>query len=138
MKHFELNIKRILLPHLGLLAGLCALMQVLIAVRGSRVDLIAFLLLAGVAIYYFYFQYSAGAALRQVRFGQLVAHAAGLVIVNLSFHLHAGLLLVLDKRDLLDESWAGLLFGMFVFWGIGFLVHLVASVAMRGYESLDF
>jgi hypothetical protein len=138
VRNVELNIKRILLPHLGILAGLCVLMQVVIAIRGSRIDLMAFFLLAGVAIYYFSFQYTTRAALRQVRFGELVAHAAGLVIVNLSFHLHAGLLLVTGERDLLDESWAGLLFGMFAFWGIGFLVHLVASVAMRGYESLDF
>lgn len=137
MRSLELNINRILLPHLGILAGLCLLVQVLTAVRGSEIDLIAGLLLLAVAVYYFYFQYSARTALRQVRFGQLVAHAAGLVIVNLSYHLHAGLLLVLGKRDLLDENWAGLLIGMFVFWGLGFLVHLVASVAMRGYESLD-
>lgn len=137
MRSLDLNINRILLPHLGILAGLCLLVQVLTAARGSKIDLIAGLLLVAVAAYYFYFQYSARTALRQVRFGQLVAHAAGLVIVNLSYHLHAGLLLVLDKRDLLDENWAGLLLGMFAFWGIGFLVHLVASVAMRGYESLD-
>jgi hypothetical protein len=115
---------------------MCLLMQVLIAARGSEIDLVAGLLLLTVAVYYFYFQYSARSALRRIRFGQFVAHAAGFVIVNISFHIHAGFLLLLGKRELVDENWAGLLIGMFVFWGIGLLVHLMASVAMKGYEDL--
>jgi hypothetical protein len=116
---------------------MCLLVQALIAVRGSQIDLIAGLLLLTVAAYYSYFLFSTRTALRRIRFGQLVAHAAGFVIVNISYHIHAGLLLLLGKRDLLDENWAGVLIGMFVFWGIGLLVHLVASVAMRGYENVS-
>jgi len=137
VRSLELNINRVLLPYLGILGGLCLLVQVLTAARGSRIDVVAGLLLLPVAVYYSYFQYSARIVLRQVRFGQLVAHAGGFVIVNLGYHLHAGLLLLLGKRELLDENWAGVLIGMFVFWGIGLLVHLVASVAMKGYENLD-
>ena len=137
MRSLELKINRILLPYLGILGGMCLLVQVLTAARGSQIDLIAGLLLVAVAVYYSYFLFSTRSALRRVRFGQLVAHVAGFLIVNLSYHLHAGLLLLSGKRHLLDENWAGLLIGMFVFWGIGLLVHLVASVAMRGYENLE-
>ncbi len=136
MRSLELSINRILLPYLGILSGMCLLVQVLTAVRGSEIDLVAGLLLSTVAVYYFYFQYSARNALRRIRFGQFVSHAAGFLIVNISYHMHAGLLLLLGKRSLIDENWAGLLIGMFVFWGIGLLVHLVASVAMKGYEDL--
>jgi len=135
--NLELNINRTLTPYLGILGGMCLLVQILTAVRGSQMDLTAGALLVPVAIYYAYFQYSARTELSRIRFGQLVAHTAGFVIVNLSYHIHAGVLLLLNKRALLDEYWAGVLVGMFVFWGLGLLVHLAASVAMRGYENLE-
>ena len=136
MKSLELNINRTLMPYLGILGGMCLLAQALTAARGSRMDLVAAAFLLPVAVYYAYFQYSARLELTKVRFGRLIAHTAGFVIVNLSYHLHAGLLLLAGKRALLDEYWAGVLIGMFVFWGLGLLVHLAASVAMRGYENL--
>jgi len=126
-----------LMPYLGILGGMCLVVQVLTAARGSKMDLVAGALLLPVAVYYAYFQYSARTELSKVRFGQLIAHAAGFIIVNLSYHIHAGLLLLLGKRALLDEYWAGMLIGMFVFWGLGLLIHLAASVAMRGYENLE-
>jgi hypothetical protein len=37
----------------------------------------------------------------------------------------------------LSEGWFGVLFGMFVIWGIGLLIHMIASIAQKGYEELD-
>jgi hypothetical protein len=132
----DLRIDKTVLPYLGVLSGLCLLAQLITAARGSRIDLLAALVVVPVGLYYAYFQYTARVELSKVRFGRLVAHAAGFLIVNLSYHIHAALLLVFGKGDLLDEDWAGVLVAMFVFWGFGLLVHLIASVAMRGYEDL--
>ena len=136
MHSTDLRIDKTALPYLGVLSGMCLVVQLITAARGSRIDLVAALLLVPVGLYYAYFQYASRVELSKVRFGRLVVHAIGFLVVNLSYHVHATLLLVFGKRELLDENWAGVVLGMFVFWGLGFLVHLIASVAMRGYEDL--
>lgn len=137
MKKEDLNVNKILLPYVGVMAGMCVILQVIIAARGHKVDLIAGLLTAVVAIYYAYSQIINIARLNKIRFGRLVHHIIAFVIVNISFHIHAGYLLVSGQRELLQEDWYGVLLAMFIFWGIGFLVHMTASVALKGYEELE-
>lgn len=136
MKKDDLNVSKTILPYIGILAVLCTGVQVLIAVRGHQIDIIAQILTLVIAAYYAYSQITTRLALNKVRFGRLIHHVTAFVIVNLSFHVHAAYLIVSGKRALIDENWYGVLFGMFVFWGIGFVIHLLASVALRGYEEL--
>ncbi len=136
MKKEELNVNKILLPYIGVIAGMCAALQLIIAVRGHEIDLLAGLLTAVVAMYYAYSHITSSSRLNKIRFGRLVHHTIAFVIVNISFHIHAGYLLVSGQKGLIQEDWYGVLFAMFIFWGLGFLMHMVASVAHRGYEEL--
>jgi len=137
MEKERLDINKILLPYMGILAAMCIALQIIIAVRGSKIDLVAGLLTVVVALYYAYFQVVNKFKLNKIRFGMLVSHVIGFVIINLSFHIHAGYLLISGQREVISEYWYGVLFAMFIFWGLGFLVHLTASVALRGYEELE-
>lgn len=137
MKKESLAVNKILLPYMGILAGMCLVVQILTAMRGSQIDFVAGLLLVPVALYYAYFQITSRKKLSKVRFGRLVAHFIGFLIINISYHIHAVLLLLSGKEEMLGPDWAGVLFAMFIFWGLGLLIHMTASVAMRGYEDLN-
>ncbi len=123
-----------------LLSGVA--LQVLIATRGSNIDLIAGLGTAAIAVYYFWYNYSANKLLSKVRFTQLVAHLVGFVIINLSYHIHAFILFVNNNEAIkgtsdfsINEGWFGVLFGMTCFWGIGLLIHAFGSILNRGFEN---
>ena len=135
--------KRSLLRHFGIMFALCLVLQAIIAVRGSRIDLVSQLLLGVVALYYAWYHYTSQDLLSRMRFGRLVAHVVGFLIVNLSYHLHAFFLFLSGNTAIngtsdfgIDPSWFGALFGMVTFWGIGLLIHLIASIASRGFEEL--
>lgn len=137
MRKEHLNVNKILLPYLGILTLLCIAIQAIIALRGHKIDHVAGLLTVAVALYYAYSQIATRARLNKIRFGRIIHHIAAFVIVNLSFHIHAGYLLVSGQKELIQEDWYGVLFAMFIFWGLGFLIHLTASIAQRGYEELE-
>lgn len=135
--------KQSLLNHVGIMATLTIVLQIAIAYRGNKIDLISELLLVIVALYYVWYHYTSKNQLTQLRFGRLVAHVIGFLIVNLSYHIHAFILFITNNPAIrgndeftINQGWFGVLFGMFVFWGIGLLIHLVASVANRGFEEL--
>ena len=135
--------KRSLLTHFGIMLVLCAALQVTIALRGSHIDLTSQLMLVVVALYYAWYQYASHDKLRRLRFGRLVSHVVGFLIVNLSFHIHAFVLFISNNPAIkgsdgfsIDPSWFGVLFGMITFWGLGLLAHLIASIANRGFEEL--
>lgn len=136
--------KNSLLRHFAIMFALCAALQVIIAVRGNHIDFISQVLLGVVALYYAWYHYASKDMLRRMRFGRLVAHVVGFLIVNLSYHAHAFVLYVTgspaikgtDTYFSIDQGWFGVLFGMTTFWGIGLLIHLVASIANRGFEEL--
>lgn len=135
--------KKILLKHFAIMLVLCIVLQVIIAARGSRIDVADQLLLAGIALYYAYSLYVTKDQLRLLRFGRLIAHVIGFLTVNLSYHIHAFVLFITDNPAIkgaeglnIDQSWFGVLFGMTTFWGLGLLIHLVASISNRGFEEL--
>lgn len=137
MKKEQLSVNRIILPYMGVLLAMCVALQIIIALRGHRIDHVSGILTALVALYYAYSQITSRHKLNKIRFGRLIHHIVAFMIVNLSFHLHAGYLLVSGQKAIIDEDWYGVLFAMFIFWGFGFLIHLTASVAQRGYEELE-
>ena len=135
--------KKSLLTHFAIMIVSCTLLQIFIAVRGSQIDFISQLLLGGVALYYAWYQYTSHDLLRRLRFGRLVAHIIGFLIVNLSYHIHVFVLFVTNNPAIkgtegfsINPSWFGVLFGMTTFWGLGLLIHLIASIANRGFEEL--
>lgn len=139
----KLDASRTILPYLAVMVVLNIILQVAIAVSGSRIDITAYVLTAAVAVVYGVYHWTQRMVLSQIRFGRLVAHLCGFLTVNLGFHLHAAVLIVRNddviRGDVgfpIDDQWFGVLFGMFVIWGIGLLIHLAASIASRGFEDL--
>lgn len=135
------NAKRLLLPFaLGLL-GLCALLQLVIAVAGSTIGVVAVVGTLVVAACYAAFLITRRDELKSIRFGPLVAHALAYVFVVGSFQLHAAFLAFADSDELrgsdlpIDAGWLGPTFAMAGFWAIGFAIHAVASISQRGYEA---
>jgi 1,4-dihydroxy-2-naphthoate octaprenyltransferase len=135
--------RRSLLRHFAIMLVSCVALQTVIAVRGNHIDVVSQLLLGCVALYYGWYHYSSRDQLRRLRFGRLVAHVVGYLIVNLSFHIHAFILIVSSNPAIkgtadftIDQGWFGVLFGMTTFWGLGLLTHLTASIAKRGFEEL--
>lgn len=100
-------------------------------------------LFVGVFLYYVYYNLTSKKVLSRVRYGLVVAHVASFLIINIPFHLYAFILFMGNNSAIrgndhfaLSPDWYGVLFGMTTFWGIGLLVHLIASVANRGFEEL--
>lgn len=135
--------KKSLLQHTFVMVVSCIILQIIISIRGNRIDLISNLLLACVALYYAWYHVTAKNLLSRVRFGRLVAHLIGFLAVNLSYHFHAFILFISNNSAIhgtnnfaIDPVWFGVLFGMTTFWGIGLLIHMIASIANRGFEEL--
>ena len=143
MSETQLNARREILPYLATMVVLNAVLQIGIALAGNRIGTTAYVLTAAVAVVYGLYQWTRRVPLSQIRFGRLVAHLCGFLTVNLGFHVHAAVLIVTNSATIrgdadfpIDDQWFGVLFGMFVIWGVGLLVHLAASIASRGFEDL--
>lgn len=135
--------KKSLLQHAAIMTVAVIALQLFIYAHGSVIDGSANLGLVVIALYYAWYHYSSRDLLARVRFGRLVAHLVGFIIVNVSYHLHAFILYVTnnpairgDKDFSINQGWFGVLFGMTTFWGIGLLIHMIASIANRGFEEL--
>lgn len=136
------NVRTLVLPFALTMLVLVAAVHVVIAVEGNQVGLLENLLLAVVACYYAFYYITRRARLRRIRFGMLVTHATAYAIVNVSYLLHAFVLIVStspsirgDSQFLMDQGWFGVTFGMATGWGIGLIVHAFASIASRGWED---
>lgn len=143
MSDTQLNSRRVILPFLATMVALNIVLQVAIAFAGSEIGVTAYLLTAAVAVVYAVYHWTHRVTLSQIRFGRLVAHLCGFLTVNLGFHLHAAVLVSSNDEAIrgdasfpIDDQWFGVLFGMFVIWGAGLLIHLAASIASRGFEDL--
>lgn len=137
-----LDARQLLLPYVLVLVGLCIMLQIAIAAKGSEIGLLASVLTGLIAVYYAAYLFVVRARLRRVRFAPLVAHAATYAVVCGSFQFHAAILGLANSDALrgdnhlpIDSGWFGPTFAMAGFWAIGLAMHVVASVAQRGYES---
>ena len=143
MSTMELNARRVMLPYLATMVVLNTLLQVGIAMAGNSIGALSYALTVVVAVVYGLFHWTRRAPLSQIRFGRLVAHLCGFITVNLGFHIHAAVLIVTNNAAIrgdanfpINDQWFGVLFGMFIIWGVGLLAHLTASIATRGFEDL--
>ncbi len=136
------HLRKTLLIYMAVMALLCLFAQVIVSLRDDRIDVYAALALLPAALYYAYFNIVSKSQLGDVRFARLVTHCIGFLMVNLSYHVHA-LLLLIDSSQTgwrgmyLPEGWFGVLLAMFVIWGFGLLIHMIASVAQGGLEDSD-
>ncbi|MGO2034963.1 MAG: hypothetical protein ACTH2U_00690 [Brevibacterium sp.] len=139
------NSRTLLLPYALGLIGAMLVIQVVIALTGGEVTILAGGLTALVAIGIAVWLTLKQRALRHVRFGVVIAHAIAFVTVTTSYNLHAIIrVMVLGSevdgadgaaRTLLESSWFGATLVMSALWGLGLLIHLLGSVLGRGWED---
>jgi hypothetical protein len=106
-------------------------------VGDGRVTAGTALLLAGVALYMVVFTVRNARALRQRAYGTYFVHAVAYLIINGSFWLHAWILMLSGRNELLQQGWSGPLVSMSVLWGAGLLAHTIGAMLSRGYEHVE-
>lgn len=113
-----------------------------IVANDSEINLIALLMLAGVAIYSSVFQARKKKELNKVAYLPYMLHVTTYLLVNLSFLAH-GFASAIQNADanngdlILSPEWIGLTVAMPLFWGIGLLVHTVGAYFTRGFENVS-
>lgn len=135
----SLNSSSVLLPYyLGIIAGLVVIHAV-IAFSGSAITVLSALLLAALALAAGIYLWMRRHDIARIRFGSLVAHVALFVPVVASYSLHAAVIGMRDPAGaadtLLGSPWFGAVFLTTGLWGLGLMLHLVASIAQRGWED---
>jgi hypothetical protein len=95
------------------------------------------LLLAAVALYMVVFATRNATALRQRAYATYFAHAVAFLIINGSFWVHAWILMLSGRGEVLQQGWSGPLLSMSVLWGAGLLVHTIGAMLSRGYEHVE-
>lgn len=139
----EVSSRKMLLPYFIYLIIGCLLLQTFISFNDHEISLASNILLALVALSSALFIIPNKTKLNKIRFGYLVLSLGTFVIVNGSYHLHAYYLAVIKSPALvggadylpINNYWFGLIFGMPGFWALGLIVHIIASVALRGFEE---
>jgi hypothetical protein len=140
-----INARSLLLPYLLAVVGGVLAIQAVIGVQGGEITVLAGAMTAVLAAAAAGFVAVRSRALRQVRFGLLVAHVGTFVPVVAGFTLH-GLVRATDLAragggadlvgaEMLGTPWFGVVYVMTPLWGLGLLCHVVATVAQRGWES---
>jgi hypothetical protein len=139
------NARSLLLPYLLTLFTAMVLIQVVIAMTGGEVTVLAGALTALVAVGIAAWLWRNYRTLTHVRFGVAIAHGIAFAAVTTSFNAHAVLRTMLlgsgdggsdaAARDLLATPWFGATLVMSAAWGLGLLIHLTGSVLGRGWED---
>jgi hypothetical protein len=142
MSKQEINSKKILLPYTLIMLTMTTIMQVINIIRGNIYDLSSGSMLFIIFLYYLYSNYRNHSSLKKVRFGLLISHYIAYFLVNLSFviasfaiYWNSIFTIIGDGYIQLPKEASGVLCFMPIFWGVGLLVHTIASVANRGYEE---
>jgi hypothetical protein len=94
-------------------------------------------LLAAVALYMVVFTVRNATALRQRAYGTYFVHAVAYLIINGSFWVHAWILMLIGRDEMLQQGWSGPLVSMSVLWGAGLLAHTIGAMLSRGYEHVE-
>lgn len=120
------------------------IIQLVIALTGGEVTILAGILTAIVALGIVTWVVINRRQLLHVRFGLAVTHVIAYVTVTTSFNLHAVIQVVVGgaggaaqsvAQTLMGSSWFGATLVMSAFWGLGLLIHLLGSVLGRGWED---
>lgn len=122
---------------LTLTVGMAVLQGYTAFVAGGRTTVVTGLLLVAVALYMVLYVTRNGTALRTRAYGTYFAHAVAYLIINGSFWLHAWILTLTGRNQVLEDGWTGPLISMSVLWGLGLLVHTIGAMLSRGYEHVE-
>ena len=138
------NARTLLLPYVVGLVASMTLVQVVIALTGGAITVLAGVLTAAVGVGAVIWLWRHHRQLTHVRFGLAVTHAITFAAVTTSFTLHAVVRVSMlgsaadgfetAAHDLLSTPWFGATLVMSAAWGLGLLVHLTGSVLGRGWE----
>ena len=104
---------------------------------GSRMTVLTPLLLLVPAVYVLAFVRRRGAALRGRAYGMYLVHAVAYVLVTGSFWLHAAVLDLTGREQVLRQGWSAVLLALTVGWGVGLLVHSMGARRHHGYELAE-
>lgn len=102
----------------------------------SRITVMTMLLLVGVAIYALVFYLRHRPSLRMRAYAGLFVHVLTYLIVNGSFWIHAAILVLSGRREVLASGWSGPLIAMSVLWGIGLAAHTFGALMSKGYDDV--
>lgn len=106
-------------------------------VADGRVTVGTALLLVAVALYMAVFTVRNATALRLRAYGTYFAHAVAYLIITGSFWVHAWILMLSGRDEVLQQGWSGPLVSMSVLWGTGLLVHTIGAMLGKGYEHVE-
>ncbi|WP_146188074.1 hypothetical protein [Mycetocola zhujimingii] len=132
------NARSVLLPYLLVLVAAVVLIQIVIALTGGEVGILAGTLTAVVAVGVGAWMWRNCRTLAKIRFGIAIAHAIAFLAVTTSFNVHAVIRAIsVDSpaAELLATPWFGATLVMSAAWGIGLFVHLTGAVLGRGWED---
>ena len=132
----EISDKQLLQYALTITGGVLVVQLYIALLAHNRVDIWSMLLLALVALYMAWFLWWERRALRQRAYSGYLLHVLTYLLVNGSFWLHAGLLIVTGNGNSIDATWQGALFGMPLVWGAGLLLHTLGTLLSKGYEDV--
>ena len=139
------NARTLLLPFTICVVVAMGIVQVVIALTGGQITLLAGLLTAAVALGIAIWVWRNYRALTRVRFGVAIAHTIAFVAVTTSFNAHMTVRSIslagtpdgfqTAAHELLATPWFGATLVMSSAWGIGLLIHLIGVVLGRGWED---
>jgi hypothetical protein len=121
----------------ALVAGVLVVQGYTAFVADGRVTAGTALLLAAVALYMVVFTVRNATALRQRAYGTYFAHAVAYLVINGSFWVHAWILMLSGRDEMLQQGWYGPLVSMSVLWCAGLLAHTTGAMLSRGYEHVE-
>lgn len=141
----SVNARSLFLPYaLALITAMVAI-QLVIALSGDQVKVLAEGLTAAVALAIVVWLWRNHRHINHVRFGWTIAHAIAFATVTTSYNLHLFIHLLgvasgtngfhAAAHDVLATPWFGATLAMSALWGIGFVIHLVGSVLGRGWDN---
>ncbi len=139
----ELNAKKILLPYYITLLVLVTLMQTINITRnGNFNSLVSGLMLFAIFIFYMFYGIKQKSKLKKIRFGYLIFHFMTYTLVNISYTVAAFILywnsiftITGDGYISMPKEASGALYFMPIYWGIGLIIHTLASIFNRGFEE---
>lgn len=139
------NARSLLLPYALTLIAAMTIIQIIVAVTGGDISLLAMMLTGVVAIGIVVWLLRTHRRLSHVRFGVVIAHAIAFVTITASFNIHATIRTIslgsgadgfqAAALNLLATPWFGATLVMSSAWGIGLLTHLLGTVLGRGWED---
>lgn len=119
--------------------------QTILAMSGSTIGVLAFVLTAAVAVGYAGFLLWTRGDLGRIRFAAVAVHAVTFAAVNGGYLLHFFVLATIGSPAIdgppgtdgfvMDPGWFGAAIAMPAFWSVGLAAHVLGAALGRGFEA---